>query len=451
MMERLEEKPKAMVPAVDVDGLARNLIQVEGLSPIDRNVYVEELYAEKIAILRDRFLSSRDSNSTEFVAGQMGAGKSTAFTFFADDDLRSRFEVLHLKPSDSMDTSTWQDPEVNIVEVLIHIGECLFHEAQARKVDRFIFKHAEYFRSIAKNIQETLNIEIQNSGSEIQDWAKAIFKFFTNLNLERSYKRVVREQYRNRDVDLVEAVDEMILDFEVFVSKKPLLLIIDDWEKLKDPNALRNVFELGMPFLRRLRCHKLVPIPAHLRAMRIGRDYYANAIDFIVKIRKNDLQAIAHHDPEEEQDEIRRGRASLTKVLMARIDASVRDTLIETAALDLALEKSGGLVRQFLGIMREAAATARVEKSLTLVTKKHVEIAVKRMSGSLSQGVVFDVKMIQLMEHVLTKHQPHPESTRELIIDAFVNTFIYLNMNGVPCFHVNPLVEESVRVYANQQ
>jgi hypothetical protein len=445
-----EESREPMVPAVDVDGLARNLQQIEGLSPVDRAIYIEELYEDQIAILRDRFLSNRDFNATEYVSGQMGCGKSTAFTFFANQDLKAQFEVLHLKPSDTMDTSTWQDPEVNVVEVLIHIGESLFHEAKRHNAQKFILKHAEYFRSIAKNIQESLNIEITNSGSDIQDWAAAIFKFFTNFNLERSYKRVVREQYRNRDIDLVEVIDQMIADFEIDIAKKPLLLIIDDWEKLKDSKALRSVFEVGMPFLRRLKCKKLIPIPAHLRALRIGKDFYSNAIDFIIKIRKNALQSVGTYDETEEASAIAAGKGSLTKVLMARISPERRADLVAQDAIALALEKSGGIVRQFLKIMLEASATARLKKSDT-VRLEHVQSAVKLMSGSMSQGVVFEIKMIQLLDHVLRKHQPHPDSSSELIVDAFVNTFIYLNMNGVPCFHVNPLVENSVRAYGQQQ
>ncbi len=444
---RKVEVKEPMVPAVDVDGLAYNLIQVEGLAIEDKGVYIDSLYADKLITLRERFLARGDSTRTEFVSGQIGAGKSTAFAFFADVRIRAQFEVLHFTPREDMDVNTWDDPEVNVIEILIHIGESLLQEARRRGAEQYIVDHVELFFEIAKNVQQTLQIETITSGTQVQQWTDMVFKFFTRMNLERNYKKVIREQYKNRDLDLIEAIDHMIFDFERKVAKKPLLLIIDDWEKLQKPTALRNVFEHGMPFLKRLRCAKLIPIPVHLRALRIGKDLYSNTIDFIIKIRPNPLILKVVEEENEESAIILNGRNAIKQVLQARIDPNHRDELVEAKAIDRAIEMSGGIIRQFLKIMAEAAARARTAQS-PVVRIEHVNAAIKLMSGNMSMGVVFDGSMVRLLEQIRTENQPSENAEHELIIEAFVNLFVYLNMNGFPCFHVNPLVEETVRVYA---
>lgn len=450
MMERLEEKPKAMVPAVDVDGLANNLSDRNGMDLVDEKMYVRELFAQEIATVRDRILYDRNDFLTVFISGQMGAGKTTALTFLADSEVKVTFFPIHVKPTMSIDLAKIDDEDVNVVDVLMNIGEVLFKIARDFKKDAFILNHREQFEQIEKSVNDKLQITEFKEGRTPEEWGLALVKFFTGFNSEKLYRKEVRETFKYRTYDLQQYLDRMIFDFEeIVIPGKRALLIIDDWEKLRNAKGLQNVFENGMPDLMRLRCKKIIPIPVHLQALRIGRDIYRNAIYFALKILPNPHANETHEEAGEESIFIANNRALLKEIVMRRIDVSRQQDLFDQGVLDRAVEMSGGIVRQFLVIVYEAATAARMRGSSQKVRMEHLEDAIHTMRRGISVEVVFDGELVNSLNHIREHFLPPADSNREKLVEAFVNLYIICNMNGDPCFHLNPLLIDTIRKNAS--
>ncbi len=446
---RKVEVKEPMVPAVDVDGLANNLSDRSGLDVIDEKMYVRELFADEIARVRDRILHDRNDFLTVFISGQMGSGKTTALTFFADAEVLATYFPIHVKPSMSIDLAKIDDEDVNVVDVMMNIGEALFNIARDKKVDKFILNHREHFEQIEKSVNNKLSITETKEGLEPQEIGLSLLQFFTGFNSEKLYRKEVRETFKYRTYDLQQYLDSMIFDFEqIVLGGKRALLIIDDWEKLRNTVGLSNVFEDGMPDIMRLKCKKIIPIPVHLAALRIGKDLYRNAVYFVLKLLPN--PHISHFDEgKEELELIDRNKVLLQSIVLRRIDAAKHVSLLEKGVLNTAIEASGGIVRQFLLIMYEAATSARMRGSKDCVRQVHLEEALHRLKQGISVEVVFDGDLVDALDHVRKFNLPPNDANREKLVEAFVNLYLICNMNGIPCFHLNPLLIDTVSKNAN--
>lgn len=439
-----------MVPATDVIELMNNLEVLNGFDVQDEAMHIKRLFSENVREMRFKLIKSQSVQHTLFVVGQSGTGKTTALTFLPDAEIKQKFAVLHVKPSLTPELNRSDDGELNIANVLVNIANTIFQDASSRTGEKFIIKHAKNFLDLFKTMTGLLEINETRSGETGEEIGLSLLKWITRLDLEKHYHRQVREYFKGKIGDLVQALQDVIFAYETeVVGGKPLLLIIDDWEKLRDPKALENIFLDGISDLMDLECRKVISLPVSLSARDIRTPTYLGTFYFINKVLPNPAHhADDQHDGAAEAQKIQENFQVFREIVQARIGATFVADMVAEEVLDIAVRKSGGIIRQYLSIMAEAATKAGLEGA-QMIRNSHVEEACRHLVTHMAFGISLNPRMQELLSYVKSHHACPPKADLHLLEPAITNNYIVFNKNGQPCYHINPLLEEMIPAYGN--
>lgn len=449
----LEGNLKTMEPALSVAGLMNNLDVDESASQIADSMYVHALYQKHIEKLRFHLLESLRKNQTFFVAGQSGTGKSTALRFLPNKDIHDKFKVIYVKPGVAAELDAIDGKEVNIINVMVNIAETLVKVAKGldlehrnKKGERYILECGGHFVQYVKQLRGHLTIEeVRADGNLVESAAKisveAILKYFTSLERERTSRKEVREVFAARIEDLQSELQKLIAEFENrLTGGKPVLLIIDDWEKLKNPDSIEKVFGLGISVLKQLNCSKVMAIPIKTAANESVAQEFLGTQVFFLKIKENPHP---HQNvyPEDAFESIRQTRDALKEVVLSRIDEHLRDDMFDQQALEKAIDYSGGILRQYLFIAKSAAAEAG-QSSSSRIRLEHVNRAARMVGDSMVLAVSMNPADKRALEYIYAHRLPSSELDPKLFQKLIINVYVIYNRNGLPCYHPNPLLEE---------
>jgi len=131
------------------------------------------------------------------------------------------------------------------------------------------------------------------------------------------------------------------------------------------------------------------------------------------------------------------GWASMREIAERRLDKA----LIESQALDFAVEMSGGVVRELVRIIQSAASRA-LAKNANSIGQQHVEQAVDKLrmeySFTLTRQEYIDILKQVHKSKVLRSNDEKP------LLDLLHNLFILQYPNGPGWYGVNPIVHKLI-------
>jgi DNA polymerase III delta prime subunit len=134
----------------------------------------------------------------------------------------------------------------------------------------------------------------------------------------------------------------------------------------------------------------------------------------------------------------------LKQIVYKRIDPEVE--LIDEEAIELAIEHSGGIIRQFIKILSHAGRRVRRLKG-TKISVNDVDYGADKVRQELEASLIGTEK-IALLEEVRTTHKPSTKD-RNLLIECLLANQILAFRNEPTWYSINPLIEKTIEVYAS--
>lgn len=230
-------------------------------------------------------------------------------------------------------------------------------------------------------------------------------------------------------------------------QERKLLFIIDDLDKLRNNKHINDLFIENKYFFLQLECKKIIAIPVHLLSrsdifpLEVG---YINVEPFIFKLYKNPLMDMG----DEEEKIILKNKENLKEIVKKRIMDGV--VLIEEDAVEEAIKYSGGIVKQFIQILHYAAINVAYLKG-NKISLNDIISGCEEIKKLMVRPIIQKEK-IQLLDNISKKHVPsETESNSHNFIGALLSNEVIVSENGDPWYEVNPIIEETVNVYAKKQ
>ncbi|HSN99909.1 MAG TPA: hypothetical protein VLS89_16555 [Candidatus Nanopelagicales bacterium] len=302
-----------------------------------------------LARLRAQLLRSHDADRY-FLSGHIGSGKSTELKrMLADPAIQQRFYVVdfEIAPTDR--------PSLSSHQLLFLIAATLYERAKGDKA-LVVFEKKEKWLGILQRMDGAL-YGSQGLAAKGGKFGLEFDLFFVKLRQELNVDEGRRKEFRRfaetQGSVLVELIDALADDIGTALVHAGLpsrvLVAIDDLEKVEHEEQLREIFETNLGAFLAPRVPVLATVPPSLTFGGPGtalgqRVTHLRPIQVLKKITVRDPMSAA--DPS--------GVDLLQRVLAARIDLG----LFEPRVIEEAAVYSGGVIRDFFGLLRLAAILA---------------------------------------------------------------------------------------------
>ena len=296
---------------------------------------------KRIARLKTRLELCLETNEPMklLFMGHRGSGKTTALNRLVSG-LDGAFFIV------SYDVIELLDPnDVKYTDVLL--------SALAKLTEKAVSENISLSEKLAARIEKwgrTLirtNTETEEMGAGFG--ANIPFYFislFARMKNESQTRYEVREEIKPRVSELINIINDTVNEIEK--TGKQVLIIIDNLEKTEYENAMSIFVEHGTQITQPM-CKIIYTFPIALRSC----DRYSQIrINFSADIM---YPSIKIHDKEGNlTDEALKNRKFMKDIFERRGDLK----LIEKEALELAIDMSGGVLREYIRIIRDATLNA---------------------------------------------------------------------------------------------
>lgn len=410
------------------------------LAQTDEDFYVS-IYDDKISELRIEMLTTQIPTKTFYICGQLGNGKSTALAFVPNEKLNAKFDFLSIGCSELI-----QDEDTDIVDLLLFVG--LKVAEKGNFADEY-FEELNKLRELnigkLEHTTEMASDKEEKFGGELKTGVKqSYFGAFFNASLFAGYKINKNDREKVRKIlyvdktKLQELVNEIIHRYEEKTSKseKRLFLILDDLEKIKKAEDIERIFFVNVALLESLECPKIVTIPIFAI-----RDYSTSSkpdlLNLTTRVTSNPLE-----DDYEDTD-VAKNIQNLKNIVLSR----VAEGLIDDNAVGLAVEKSGGNIRQLINIIyRSAINTIRLGSNKILA--ENVEAAAQKLKDNMAMSAANRIKILRQI-HQKNKQFDEPSTDDQAQLNSCIKeNLVFSYHNGEPWYEVNPLIQKTVEVYS---
>ncbi|MEM1220490.1 MAG: hypothetical protein AAGH79_16330 [Bacteroidota bacterium] len=417
-----------MKPATNMVELVRNLAPARLLTQADKEFYVP-IYSDVLRKLRYQLVVSQSKKETYYTSGQSGTGKTTALNFLPNTNLEDQFAVHFLYGNELFDLS-----DVDIIDVLLMI--CYELIKGKPKLENQFTESLNRIRDKNEGILEettvvddgsttsggaSLNLGLGNS--PISSFFK-LFKvgadFFTSLKLDKKYRQITRRAFAFQKQDLLALTNEIIESYLLEVAPgKELLLIFNELDHIKQPQLITELFITNRYLFEELRCKKVISVPV----MLLAEERFTRPIDFFgLKLTPNPL--IDELTPEN-KERIDDNKDHLRKIIQKRIAED--QELITEEAIDYAINKSGGIIRQFISIVHNAAVKVGLTGA-NRISLNDVEEGASTFRQILERSIISQEK-IAILEQVRTENRPNAQD-EEAFIEALLGNQILIYQNN---------------------
>lgn len=452
-------KQRTIIPAHDLRELYGNLEVYDGLSEENLAYYVP-LFEAKIKKLEMTLAISNAYNDTFFLLGQTGTGKTTVVDYLFDksEALKSKYVFVSIDFLDDKSSTNYYDPNFNTIELFLIVFTKVFEIA----VNYLSNDEQQNFIKKLKAIEEKQLIQYQDT--VINKWsfsdfiaegllrAGALLQLGLNWNIDMSRRETIRVLYQNSTEEVLDLLNELLAKTQQrFTDDKVLFLFLDGLEKLRSTEVISKIFnQENTSKFKQIQCRKLIVKPIDSATHQANTSIDSSKETLIcTKVSYNPLDA-AKGQPEYEnlQQQMIKSEFLLFKEILQKRIAPASLGLVEDIAITLAIKKSGGILSDYLEILKNAIIVALVAESKS-VNQDHVESACTDLELNKSGTFATNARAIKLLYHVLIHHEC-PENT-ELSDDVFLREVLINNIiigkNGVRCFYVHPLIQKTVEAY----
>ena len=406
----------------------------EGNRPLNENEYsfFVDIYNKKLKRFIGNIKRNTNYQNIFFIAGQRGNGKSTILNNLKhkNSDFEKSYEIRHLQAKDLLNYN-----DVDIVDVLLIIGFDLIDnnilgEDERKKLEDEFKEKLQELESLnngeLEQIQSNTKNESENLNASVEVSAKAGFlSFFTaKSTLSGTYKtdenirKEAKKIYKFKTKDLLNMINSLIKYKLLSNTGKEILLIIDGLEKLND---IDEIFTEDISILRDIECFKIITMPVYLKETVDVND--VKAIDFTMEV--DESGKIKNQD-------------LLKDIILNRIENT---SLITDEAINLAVEKSGGNLRQLLNIIQTASTEAIDIFETDKIGTDEVKSAIEVLKGQLASRTQMYSKFLNKIKNT---HIIDTANDIEELTIALQSGLVFAYFNGRVYYDINPIIEENL-------
>ena len=407
----------------------------EGNRPLNENEYsfFVDIYDKKLKRFIGNIKRNTNYQNIFFIAGQRGNGKSTILNNLKhkNSDFEKSYEIRHLQAKDLLNYN-----DVDIVDVLLIIGFDLIDnnilgEDERKKLEDEFKEKLQELESLnngeLEQTQSNTKNESENINAKVEISAKVGFlSFFTaKSTLSGTYKtdenirKEAKKIYKFKTKDLLNMINSLIKKYKLLSNTgKEILLIIDGLEKLND---IDEIFTEDISILRDIECFKIITMPVYLKETVDVND--VKAIDFTMEVDENGKI---------------KNQNLLKNIILNRIENT---SLITDEAINLAVEKSGGNLRQLLNIIQTASTEAMDIFETDKIGTDEVNSAIEVLKGQLASRTQMYSKFLNKIK---STHIIDTTSDKEELTIALQSGLVFAYFNGRVYYDINPIIEENL-------
>jgi len=382
-----------------------------------KKYYVEieqnELNIRDLQIRLELGLETREPIKLLFT-GHRGSGKSTTLNRLVSN-LDGRFFIVHYNVFDLLDHN-----DVNYIDVLFSMLTKILEKAENDEIDlgQTLLKRVNNWgSSIVKS-------KIHEKGVEGGVGIKIPFNLLEimgRMKNQNTTREEVRKEIEPRVSELISIINDSISEIEKTGGQ--VLIIIDNLEKIDSEKAL-NLFYCHGTQLTQPLCKIIYTFPISLKSSNKFMQIKINFSDVFVhpNIKINEREGPEHPYP--------RGRELMKEIVSKRVNLD----MFEPDAIEYIIDMSGGVVREFIRIIRDSAVRAITRKK-DLIDK---DIAVEVVNGlkNIYQAQLSDEDYLVL----INVHQTKDIKRDEKLVGLLHNLSVLEYKNDRSWCDLNPIV-----------
>lgn len=402
--------------------------------PLNEHEYsfFENIYDKKLKRFINNLQRNKVYQNIFFIAGQRGNGKSTILNNLKNKNayLAEHYEIRHIQAMEVFGINN-----IDIIDILLVIGFDLIdnNNLDGAKTKELRDKFAKKLQELEElNSGELLKTSSQvdtnekkaSSDSSISIGTSFFSYFSADSKLSATYKtdRNIREEakriYKFKTKDLLNTINSLIDEFQrLSNSPKDILLILDGLERLTD---IDDIFTKDISLLRDIKCYKIITMPLYLKELIDLNDI--KPIDFTMEMEDKKIKNIG----------------LLKNVINKRIE---NKELITEKAIDLAIENSGGNLRQLLDIIQTASTEALDIFESDKIDIEEIESAIEILKGDLASRTQIYSKFLNIIK---TEHKLENEDDYITLAKTMKAGLVFAYFNGTVYYDINPIIRTNL-------
>lgn len=324
--------------------------------------YVERPGDSGIQPLVDELQLDLSEDDKTLLYGHRGSGKSTELARL-EQALRKDHLCVRLNVEERLNLG-----DIDYADLLVSIGLAVFQSVRQSGI-RVDPRHMEdllfWYRTRILEEDETRVLQSE-VGGEID---ALIARFHMRLATEAPRRERVRAEAQAHLSDLLDRLNRLLQDVKRQTGRR-VLVIVDDLDKLYDLDQVVRLFVRGANALLEPQCRILFTIPL---AIAYTDDFHQARLAFHRVFSFPNLKVWERDgSPSDERETLRR----ILKRRMA-------DHLLELEAAEQLIEASGGLLKELIGLARQATLRALRERGEQgPIGSKHVEYAIRQVRNA---------------------------------------------------------------------
>lgn len=390
------------------------------------------------SVLRDR-LYEATSHLRLLFASHPGAGKSTELNRLINET-QNDFLFIYFSIREELDTAT-----LTHVDLILALMEQLYRQGMEKKLIKnkdIIEPVRSWFSEIIKESkisrEETVTME---TGVGLNGMLAQIIGLMASVRalFSLSYEAAenIRQVLKPRITDLRnycnQVIAEIATNLEQEIPRKRLVVIVDDTDKL-DIDVARSLFVNHTGLLADLQVSIIYTVPLFLihSPDRPRLESYFDTLTLpMIKTYKMDNQRFDD------------GWHILRQIIENRINLN----LISPAALELVINKTGGVLRDLLRVIRTASEIARYVQT-EQITEESMRNSLDRLKGIYrnsiyGRGSVTTEDLYKKMQEIVIA--PNGQAPLDLALQQLLYTQVVIEYNGRSWYSLHPLVHEALQ------
>ena len=372
---------------------------------------LREYYVERASPVKSlaNIFSSEKPLKFLFV-GSRGNGKSTELNRLSELVSDTLF-VVSFSIKDILNLF-----DVDYADILLVIATEIYESVS----DKLSKQLRDYLDAWSEKI--VVQVKEKQGGLEFGAGFRAIVNLAGKVKTQATTREVTREVMKPRLSDLIDAINKIIIDAERELGKR-ILVIIDDLDKMNLEMSEELFYKHGVE-LTQPTCKIIYTIPQPLlfsnKIRPIVLHYFDGRVELPnIKVKKRNGEI----DPD--------GYKVMREVALRRME----EDLITEEAMNEAIKSSGGILTEFIRIIRGAANIANMENRKR-IEKRDVERVVTDIRNDYIRILnKEDIKILKEVER--TKGKTDEERFQDLLFSLAILEY----ENGEIWYDIHPTIK----------
>lgn len=372
-----------------------------------------------------QYLLYNPTDAKVLFSGHRGSGKtSTLARLAADAEIKQKFFVVKFSIKDELNVS-----DLTYTDLLLSIGHRLYESANKKWLGNKLKDDLDKWSAEMTKVVTTSDQAEAGVKADIGAW---FFKASGLLKTGFEEKKELRQKIEPRVPQLIDIINRIIQGIETHpdAGQREVLLIIEDLDKPTVDIAL-DLFSTKGSILAEPQCKIIFTVPT---AVLYSGQYNVVQQNFslLFSLPNFKVKEPSGHRNEDSWQRMR-------QIAEVRMDQA----LIESAALDVAVEMSGGVVRELVRLIQFAATRALVSGA-NCIKLAHMEQAVDKLRAEHSHSLTRQEYIDILREVHRTKKLIYKDERP--LLELLHILFILEYPNGPGWYGVNPIVHRLIGV-----